>query len=225
MAEKKLLILRLEGALQAWDATSKWDERGTEELPTKSGVVGLLGCAMGLERGDPELAELNNAITMAVRADRRGALFTDFQTVTGSPLRNAEGKPKTTGNTLISKRSYLQDACFTVFLKVDEAWHGRLVSALKAPKWCLYLGRKACVPSRPVLESEEPQYSSLEEALRAYPPAPRAVFPMAFETEMPDDSLNSITRTDSLVDPDRGFIRRRVWRGSIEEVQHVSDKA
>ena len=225
MAEKKLLILRLEGALQGWDAASKWDERGTEDFPTKSGVVGLLGCALGVDRGAAELAALNGAITMAVRADRRGDRFTDFQTVTGSPLRNAEGKPKTTGNTIISKRSYLQDACFTVFLEVDVAWHARLVSALKAPKWCLYLGRKACVPSRPVLECEEPPYASLDEALRAYPPAPRPEFPMVFETEVPNESLNSITRPDSLVDPDRGFVRRRVWRGSIEEVQHVSDEA
>ena len=223
MAEKKLLILRLEGALQGWDASSKWDERGVEDFPTKSGVVGLLGCALGLERGSTELAEMNEAVTMAVRADRRGDRFTDFQTVTGFPLRNAEGKPKTTGNTIISKRSYLQDACFTVFLEVDKAWHSRLVSALKAPKWCLYLGRKACVPSRPVLECEEPSYTSLDEALHSYPPAPRAVFPMTFETEVPDDSLNSITRSDSLVDPDRGFVRRRVWLGSIEEVQNVSD--
>ena len=218
MAEKKLLILRLEGALQGWDAASKWDERGTEDFPTKSGVVGLLGCALGVDRGAAELAALNGA-------DRRGDRFTDFQTVTGSPLRNAEGKPKTTGNTIISKRSYLQDACFTVFLEVDVAWHARLVSALKAPKWCLYLGRKACVPSRPVLECEEPPYASLDEALRAYPPAPRPEFPMVFETEVPNESLNSITRPDSLVDPDRGFVRRRVWRGSIEEVQHVSDEA
>ena len=217
MAEKKLLILRLEGALQGWDATSKWDERSVEDFPTKSGVIGLLGCALGLERGAAELAALNKAITMAVRADRRGDRFTDFQTITGSPLRNAEGKPKTTGNTIISKRSYLQDACFTVFLEVDVAWHARLVSALK--------GRKACVPSRPVLECEEPPYASLDEALRAYPPAPRSEFPMVFETEVPDDSLNSITRPDSMVDSDRGFVRRRVWRGSIEEVQHVSDEA
>lgn len=223
MAEKKLLILRLEGVLQGWDASSKWDERGVEDFPTKSGVVGLLGCALGLERGSAELAEMNEAITIAVRADRRGERFTDFQTVTGFPLRNADGKPKTTGNTIISKRSYLQDACFTAFLEVDEAWHGRLVSALKEPKWCLYLGRKACVPSRPVLECEEPPYTSLDEALHSYPPAPRAVFPMTFETEVPDDSLNSITRPDSLIDPDRGFVRRRVWLGSIEEVQNVSD--
>lgn len=217
MAEKKLLILRLEGVLQAWDATSKWDERGTEDFPTKSGIVGLLGCALGLERGDPELAALNAAITVAVRADRPGERFVDFQTVTGSPLLNADGKPKSTGNTLISERSYLQDACFTVFLETDERWHDRLVAALKEPKWCLYLGRKACVPSRPVLECACPAYSGLTEAMRRYPPAERAVFPMPFETELADDSLASLSRPDDLLDANRGFARRRVWRGIIKE--------
>lgn len=219
MDGKKLLILRLEGMLQAWGAASKWDERSTEDLPTKSGIVGLLGCAMGLERGNPELAALSNALTVVVRTDRPGRWAVDFQTVTGNPLRNAEGKPKSTGNTIISKRSYLQDACFTVFLETDESWHDRIVAALKSPKWCMYLGRKACVPSRPVLECEEPEYPDLSEALFRYPPAPRAEYPMTFETELPDDRLASLTRADDLIGANREFARRRVWRGVIKEEQ------
>ena len=31
MMDKKILILRLEGVIQSWDCTSKWDERSTEE--------------------------------------------------------------------------------------------------------------------------------------------------------------------------------------------------
>ena len=154
---------------------------------------------------------------MAVRADRPGERFVDFQTVTGAPLRNADGKPKSTGNTLISRRTYLQDACFTVFLETDEAWHRRLVAALEDPKWCLYLGRKTCVPSRPVLECEEPDFPGLTEALRGYAPAPRAHWPMPYETELPDDGLSSLTRPDGLVRADRGFAQRRVWRGVIKE--------
>lgn len=225
MAEKKLLILRLEGPMQSWDDASKWDERGTWDFPSKSGIVGLIGCAMGLERGDPALKELNAAIVMAVRADRTGMQMTDFQTVTGSPLRNAEGKPKTTGNTLISNRSYLQDACFTVVLETDAEWHARIVAALDDPKWCTYLGRKTCVPSRPILACAEPAYRDLTEAIRRYPCAARALFPMPFETELPDDGLSHLTRPDSLVQADRGFARRTVWKGLIEEDRHVSDKA
>ena len=225
MAEKKLLILRLEGPLQAWDDASKWDERGTWDFPSKSGVVGLIGCAMGLGRGSPVLEELNRALIMAVRADRIGTVTTDFQTVTGSPLRNAEGKPKTTGNTLISRRAYLQDACFTVVLEMSEDWHKRIVAALSDPKWCMYLGRKTCVPSRPILECAEPEYADLMDALRRCPPADRAVFPMPFETEVQTDALSDLTRADSLVRADRGFARRRVWKGLIEEDRNVSDEA
>ena len=186
--------------------------------------AGLLGCAMGLSRGNPELAELSAAITLAIRADRKGEKTTDFQTVTGSPLLNAERKPKTTGNTLISEREYLQDACFTVFIETDPRWYEKIVLALNAPKWCVYLGRKTCVPSRPVLECAEPGYCSIREALFQYPFAERHVFPMTYETELPDDRLSCYTRTDEMIDAGRNFIRRQVWRGSIKEANDVPDK-
>ena len=86
-----LLILRLEGALQSWGENSKWDARDTAALPTKSGIVGLLACALGWARGDARIAALFDQIQVAVRADRPGVRMTDYQTVTGHPLRNAEG--------------------------------------------------------------------------------------------------------------------------------------
>lgn len=93
MEEKKtLLILRLEGALQSWGDHSKWDVRDSGDFPSKSGVVGLLSCAMGLERGDPEIAALSAALHMAVRVDRPGIRVLDFHTVQGYPLYNAEGE-------------------------------------------------------------------------------------------------------------------------------------
>ena len=82
MAEKKqLLVLRLDGPLQSWGENAKWDFRDSSTMPTKSGIVGLLGCAMGVERSSPVLVELAQSITVAVRADRPGVKFVDFQTV------------------------------------------------------------------------------------------------------------------------------------------------
>ena len=218
MEGKKLLILRLEGPLQAWGSDSKWDRRDTEAFPTKSGVVGLLGCALGLERNDPELVAMTNAIRMAVRADRGGTILRDYQTVTGNPLRNAMGVPRSSGNTIIPNRYYLQDACFTVFLEMPDEWHARITSALKDPKWCVYLGRKTCVPTRPILECENPPYDSLDDALKKYPQAKRAVLPMAYETEERDDNLPTVTRPDILVEPEREFARRTIWQGSLKVV-------
>ena len=81
MMEKTLLILRLEGALQSWGDHSKWDTRDSGDFPSKSGIVGLLSCALGLERENPEIAELSANLHMAVRADRPGIRMLDFHTV------------------------------------------------------------------------------------------------------------------------------------------------
>ena len=53
-----IILLKLEGVLQSWGDHSKWDYRDSADFPSKSGVAGLLACAMGMERGDPAMAEL-----------------------------------------------------------------------------------------------------------------------------------------------------------------------
>lgn len=223
MAEtKNLLILRLEGALQSWGESSKWDFRDSSTMPTKSGIVGLLGCAMGLERNSAALAELAQCLSIAVRADRPGVKFVDFHTVQGNPLRTADGG-KRGNNTILSPRAYLQDACFTVVIETDEHWHERIMAALEDPKWCMYLGRKNCVPSRPVLECQTTEYSSLEAAVRDYPMAKRAEYPIVYEVEKSGETAAGLLRPDDLVGADRQFSLRRVWRGAIKEANHVSN--
>ena len=218
MDERKIIILRFEGLFQSWGCTSKWDDRTTEKFPTKSGVVGLLGSALGIERGDPELSLLNDAVHIAVRADRPGSIIIDYQTVMGEPLRNADGKIRR--DPIVSKRSYLQDACFTVFLEVRIEWHTRIVNALKNPKWSLFLGRKSCIPSRPILECADSDYSDLNEALRNYPLQRRDekdIFPIMYVTDQRDDNLSSIAIADDMKDGNRSFVLRRIWIGSIEK--------
>jgi CRISPR system Cascade subunit CasD len=46
----KTIFLRLEGPLQSWGDTSKFVIRRSMEAPTKSGVLGLVCCAMGWSR-------------------------------------------------------------------------------------------------------------------------------------------------------------------------------
>ena len=225
MAERKtILVLRLEGVLQSWGENAKWDFRDSSTMPTKSGIVGLLGCAMGEERGSQVLVELAQSITVAVRADRPGAKFVDFQTVQGDPLMAATGKPKTTGNTILSPHAYLQDASFTVFIDTTPEWQQRIISALENPRWCMYLGRKNCVPSRPIL-ADRMEAADLMEALKEYPAAERAGKTMTYECEHPDSTAASIQRPDDLIGTNRQFQLRRVWRGSVErkEEQDVSD--
>ena len=172
----------------------------------------------------PQMLELARSITVAVRADRPGAKFVDFQTVQGDPLMAATGKPKTTGNTILSPHAYLQDASFTVFIDTTAEWQQRIVSALENPRWCMYLGRKNCVPSRPIL-ADRMEAADLMEALKEYPAAERAGKTMTYECEHPDSTAASIQRPDDLIGTNRQFQLRRVWRGSVErkEEQDVSD--
>ena len=83
MANAVLLALRLEGVLQSWGDHAKWETRDSADFPSKSGVVGLLSCAMGLERDNPEITALSDSVQIAVRADRPGTRMLDFHTVQG----------------------------------------------------------------------------------------------------------------------------------------------
>ena len=47
-----VLLLRLAAPLQAWGSNSKFIIRNTEREPTKSGVVGMLAAALGIQRND-----------------------------------------------------------------------------------------------------------------------------------------------------------------------------
>lgn len=221
-----LLILRLEGALQSWGENAKWDARDTAALPTKSGIVGLLACALGWGRGDVRIAALYDKIQIAIRADRPGVRLTDYHTVTGHPLRNAEGKPRSTGNTIVTKRQYLQDASFLVVLQTEEETVRMLEQALRHPVWCVYLGRKSCVPSRPVLEAATNQYADLMDAVLHYPAADRAQYPMQYECEREQPNLATLHRQDGKPEEgSRRFARRRVWRGVISRRENdVSDE-
>src|SRR5688572_27664508 len=78
-----ILLMRLEGPLQSWGMRSRWDVRDTQPEPTKSGVVGLLGCALGYPTDDRRLEnELDAGLRFGVRVESPGRILEDYQTVT-----------------------------------------------------------------------------------------------------------------------------------------------
>lgn len=166
----KLLVLRLEGVLQSWGERAKWDDRDSATMPTKSGVIGIITSCMGLPRGDEKIVQISEALNMSVRMERAGRILTDFHTVQGMPkLINAEGKPRSGGNTVISRRQYLQDAAFLIFLFGEEKILDTCTKALSDPVWPPFLGRKCCVPSYPIFAALTDKYTSVEQAIQFYP--------------------------------------------------------
>lgn len=186
-----ILLLRLEGPLQAWGARARWDVRDTQPEPTKSGVVGLLGCALGYPSGDARLErELDAGLVFGVRVEHPGRVLEDFQTVTdflptaegtfrhsgvrtGASLEKIRASPDATPATILSPRFYLEDAAFLVALAASPSAPpdllDRCAAALRRPRWPLFLGRKACVPTRPVLEGLTGEYTELRDALTRHP--------------------------------------------------------
>jgi CRISPR system Cascade subunit CasD len=170
------LFLRLEGPLQAWGDNSKFVIRRTMEAPTKSGVIGLICCAMGLSRQAardhiPKLKKL----AMGVRIDRPGTRWWDYHTVGakigilqaagGIKINQKTKEPET----LVSRREYLCDASFLVALQSEADLIAELEEAMENPQWTLYLGRKSCPPSRPLLEHPAGFFPDLLSALLSVP--------------------------------------------------------
>jgi len=160
------LLLRLVGPMQSWGTTSRFDERDTGKEPSKSGVLGLLAAALGIDRENwTDLAPLTR-LRMGVRHDRPGLPRRDYQTA--QQVISADGSK--IHETAVSTRHYLADAAFLVGLSSeDRPLLARCLTALADPVWPLALGRKSYVPSEPVWMEGALVDSDLRTALTNWP--------------------------------------------------------
>ena len=68
-----VLLLRLAAPLQAWGSSSKFIVHSTEREPTKSGVIGMIAAALGIQRNDdPQKLVPLTTLRFGVRADKEG---------------------------------------------------------------------------------------------------------------------------------------------------------
>lgn len=173
MASLNTLFLRLEGPLQAW-GNSKFAIRRTFDAPSRSGVLGMICCAEGRSRAASQsVLDRLKKLTMGVRVDRPGRQWCDYHTVgAGFGMLTAQGNLKTGAQgTLVTRRYYLCDASFLVALQGEREVLVEARKALLNPQWPVFLGRKACTPSIPVvnrldgenLESHDNLKSALED--------------------------------------------------------------
>ena len=135
------LLLRLAAPLQAWGSDSKFNIRNTEREPTKSGVIGMIAAAMGIQRNDPpELLEPLAKLKFGIRVDREGKLLKDFHMVHEKKASH------------LTERYYLSDAVFLAALSSDDTELLNIIAAaLKKPVYPLFLGRRSCPPTLPIV--------------------------------------------------------------------------
>jgi len=226
------LLLRLVGPMQSWGTTSRFDQRDTGKEPSKSGVVGLLAAALGIDREYWTDLEPLTRLFMGVRHDRPGLPKRDYQTAgcaaTDTIIR-ANGTPSKDG--VVSHRFYLADAAFLVGLEyADRSLLERIHAALSDPVWPLALGRKSYVPSEPIWIEDGLQDGPLQDVLVRRP----WITTQRKWEELPEKLLVSFESADGsgvlkMDQPLSSFAERRFgarfvrseWIPFPQEVSHV----
>ena len=182
------LLLRLVGPMQSWGTTSRFDQRDTGKEPSKSGVIGILAAALGIDRENWMDLEPLTLLSMGVRLDRPAVPKYDYQTV-GQGVEevvHSEGKVQIRSRLILangkypsgdhlgegiqSYRHYLADAAFLVGLEGGDRMLLEKANAnLKNPAWPLALGRKSYVPSDSIWIEDGLQDAPLREVLARWP--------------------------------------------------------
>ena len=139
-----MLTLFLSGPLAAYSSAPRLQHRLTGDEPTRTAILGMLRCALGVPRFAP-CPELDD-ITVTVDSATHGNRLQDFQTLRGAVTY--DGKPD---RNIITTRHYLTEFAATVTLDGPQDTLGRIATALARPQWQLYLGRRCCVPDSPLL--------------------------------------------------------------------------
>ncbi|RME48228.1 MAG: type I-E CRISPR-associated protein Cas5/CasD [Chloroflexi bacterium] len=167
----KALILRLDAPLMSFGGVMIDQHGFIERFPGTSLLTGLVANALGWHHGDFEqLQALQERLQYASRWDVPPERLVDYHTVdlgqpkmrepgwtTRGETEHRAGGPVAKYGTHIRYRHHWADGLMTVALALDgkggpdlEAVHRALVQ----PARPLFLGRKACLPARPLLDPE-----------------------------------------------------------------------
>jgi CRISPR system Cascade subunit CasD len=155
----------------------------TDRFPGKSLLTGLLGNALGWDHADQaRLSALQAGLRLAARWDAEPTRLIDYHTVdlghdflcnTGWTTRGKREDRNGASSTGTHQRyrHYWANGCATVAMGLagaDVPTLEQLEAALRAPRRPLFIGRKTCLPSAPLLLGRR-QASSLRDALAAEP--------------------------------------------------------
>lgn len=160
---QRWLILDLSAPLMAFGGVAIDHVGPTRDFPAASMLTGLFGNALGWHWSDWQAHQsLQDRLVFAARMDVEGRLITDSQnaklekndrgwTTFGQP----EGRDGASYDAPHRRRrDYLADARVTVVLRLTEAdlapTLDALAEALNRPARPLFIGRKPCLPTRPL---------------------------------------------------------------------------
>lgn len=167
MSNNTCIALLLDGPMQSWGFSSRFTRRTTALHPTKSGVIGLLAAALGINKhGADESAQIVRLaaleMTTVTLPRKQGGRqlpivrLSDYHTIGGGYdddewMKRPRAASGAKLNTVLSERHYLLDARFGVLLQGAPEWIEEIATKLRNPTWGVWLGRKCCIPASPLL--------------------------------------------------------------------------
>ena len=157
---REYLVFDLSAPMGAFGSYAGHERRGSEIMPARSAVLGLLGAALGIERSDHDGQAALRRYRVAVRLLAQSAPLRDYHTVQTVPakIRRPNGRRAAIEaigrgvKTSITVRDYRTDVAFAVAAWSDEPpWPlSQVKEALLRPAFVLYLGRKSCPLAAPL---------------------------------------------------------------------------
>ena len=159
------ILLRLEAPLQGWGDVARDTRRPASVVPGRSALTGLLANALGWRyedggRTNALQAALRVAVCLYAPEDRSHVV--DFQTAYlqgdagGWTRRGVEGRigDYSEGNTILRKE-FIAGSEFGAAIGLSPSAPVSVIElqdALARPARTLFLGRRSCIPTRPVLD-------------------------------------------------------------------------
>jgi CRISPR system Cascade subunit CasD len=221
------LLLRLEAPLMAFGGPMVDAIGRTRAFPGQAQITGLLGNALGWRHQDAAALErLQERLRMAAALVRPGELLRDYHTVdlgqphlvgTGWTTRGVpeERAGASSQDTHIRNRWYLADALVLVALTLAPAAEppdlAALATALDYPARPLFIGRKTCLPTAPLLLGCRDAANAMMALREAAGALSRTVPPAPMRIEMDErlaEGVDAEAETERLID-------RRDWRNQM----------
>ena len=155
------LVFLLVAPMASFGSYAGHVRRGSESVPLRSAILGLVGAALGIKRDDGEGQRALADYSIAVQALQPSTPLRDYHTVATIPTSKKTSRPATRRaaleaadgdeNTIITLRDYRCDVAVGAALWGKGQWSLEAIAeALGKPRFPLYLGRKSCPLAAPL---------------------------------------------------------------------------
>lgn len=154
------LVFLLSAPIASFGGYAGHERRGSEIVPFRSAILGLVGAAIGIDRADADGQNALREYSVAVQSFQESSPLRDYHTVETVPTSKAK-RPSTrlqalslagdATNVIITLRDYRCDVLLGVALWGKGQWSlASMAERLRHPEFPIYLGRKSCPLSSPL---------------------------------------------------------------------------